>query len=64
MLALSQSGRTPDVVDYVERAAGRGAYTIAITNDVDSPLAQVADAIEHFRFLIRCHVITPSLFRR
>jgi glucosamine--fructose-6-phosphate aminotransferase (isomerizing) len=45
VLALSQSGRTPDVVDYVERAAGRGAYTIAVTNDVGSPLAQVADAV-------------------
>ncbi len=45
VLALSQSGRTPDVVDYVERAAGRGAYTIAVTNDADSPLAQVADAV-------------------
>lgn len=45
VLALSQSGRTPDVVAYVERASRRGAFTIAATNDSDSPLASVADAL-------------------
>jgi glucosamine--fructose-6-phosphate aminotransferase (isomerizing) len=45
VLALSQSGRTPDVLDYVERARGRGAFTVAITNDVASPLAQAAEAV-------------------
>ena len=45
VLALSQSGRTPDVLDYLERAAGRGALTIAATNDESSPLAQLADAV-------------------
>jgi glucosamine--fructose-6-phosphate aminotransferase (isomerizing) len=45
VLALSQSGRTPDVVDYVERARRRGAFTVAITNDVDSPLAEAAEAV-------------------
>ena len=39
VLALSQSGRTPDVVEYVERARTRGAFTIAITNDPESALA-------------------------
>jgi glucosamine--fructose-6-phosphate aminotransferase (isomerizing) len=45
VLALSQSGRTPDVVAYAERASRRGAFTIAATNDADSPLASVADAL-------------------
>jgi glutamine---fructose-6-phosphate transaminase (isomerizing) len=45
VLALSQSGRTPDVVDYVERARGRGAYTVAVTNDPASVLAEAADAV-------------------
>jgi glucosamine--fructose-6-phosphate aminotransferase (isomerizing) len=45
VLGLSQSGRTPDVVEYVQRAAGRGAYTIAVTNDPDSPLAAASDAV-------------------
>ena len=33
VVALSQSGRTPDVLDYVERARSRGAFTVAVTND-------------------------------
>ena len=32
IVALSQSGETPDVLAYVERARARGALTIAITN--------------------------------
>ena len=45
VLALSQSGRTPDVVDYLERARTRGAYTVAITNDPESVLATAAEAV-------------------
>ena len=45
VLALSQSGRTPDVVRYVERARSRGALTIALTNEVGSPLAEAAEAV-------------------
>ena len=33
VLGLSQSGQTPDVLEYVERARARGAFTIGITND-------------------------------
>jgi glucosamine--fructose-6-phosphate aminotransferase (isomerizing) len=44
VLALSQSGQTPDVVDYVERARARGALTVALTNDPGSALEDVADA--------------------
>jgi glutamine---fructose-6-phosphate transaminase (isomerizing) len=43
VVALSQSGRTPDVVAYVERAKERGALTIAVTNDPGSELARAAD---------------------
>jgi len=43
VVALSQSGRTPDVVTYVERARERGALTIALTNDPDSELARRAE---------------------
>jgi glutamine---fructose-6-phosphate transaminase (isomerizing) len=45
VLALSQSGRTPDVIRYVERARGSGAFTVAITNDAESALASAADAV-------------------
>src|SRR5919197_6025256 len=33
VLALSQSGRTPDVVEYVRHAREHGAFTVAVTND-------------------------------
>ena len=44
-LGLSQSGRTPDVVQYVERARRAGAYTVAVTNDPSSELATVAEDV-------------------
>jgi glutamine---fructose-6-phosphate transaminase (isomerizing) len=44
-IALSQSGRTPDVLEYVVRARRRGAFTVAITNDPESALAHEAEAV-------------------
>ena len=44
VVALSQSGRTPDVVEYVERARAAGAFTVAVTNDPSSALAERAEA--------------------
>ena len=44
VIGLSQSGRTPDVVEYVRRARIAGAFTIAVTNDTESELAEVAEA--------------------
>jgi glucosamine--fructose-6-phosphate aminotransferase (isomerizing) len=43
VVALSQSGRTPDVVEYTRRAREHGAPTFAITNDEGSELAAVAE---------------------
>jgi glutamine---fructose-6-phosphate transaminase (isomerizing) len=45
VIALSQSGRTPDVVEYVERARAAGALTVALTNDPASELAIQAEAV-------------------
>ncbi len=45
VVALSQSGRTPDVVDYTERARRQGALTIALTNDPDSALAGACELV-------------------
>ncbi len=45
VVAISQSGRTPDVVDYVRAARGRAAFTVAVTNDEGSPLAASADVV-------------------
>jgi glucosamine--fructose-6-phosphate aminotransferase (isomerizing) len=45
VVALSQSGETPDVVEYVRRARERGAFTVALTNNGSSTaLAEAADA--------------------
>jgi glucosamine--fructose-6-phosphate aminotransferase (isomerizing) len=43
VIGLSQSGETPDVVDYVERARAGGALTVAVTNGPDSELGRAAD---------------------
>jgi glucosamine--fructose-6-phosphate aminotransferase (isomerizing) len=42
-LAVSQSGRSPDLVDSLSAARERGALTVAVTNAIDSPLAQAAE---------------------
>ena len=44
VIGLSQSGQTPDVVEYLLRARKAGAFTVAITNDADSDLAAAAEA--------------------
>lgn len=43
VIGLSQSGETPDVVDYVQRARARGALTVAVTNGPESELGRAAD---------------------
>jgi glucosamine--fructose-6-phosphate aminotransferase (isomerizing) len=45
VLALSQSGRTPDVLEDVERARRGGAFTIGVTNEPDSDLASATEAV-------------------
>jgi glucosamine--fructose-6-phosphate aminotransferase (isomerizing) len=45
VLALSQSGRTRDVVAYLQRAREAGAFTVAVTNDPASELAEAAEAV-------------------
>ncbi len=44
-VAFSFSGGTIDVLHALEVSAHAGAFTVAITNDVDSPLAQAADVV-------------------
>jgi glucosamine--fructose-6-phosphate aminotransferase (isomerizing) len=44
VVGLSQSGQTPDVLEYVRRARAAGAFTIALTNDPSSELAAAAEA--------------------
>lgn len=42
-LAVSQSGKSPDIVEMVRNAARGGALTVALTNDPVSPLAETSD---------------------
>ena len=43
VIAISQSGRSPDIVNQVKSARASGAMCVALVNDQQSPLAQVAD---------------------
>lgn len=43
VLAISQSGRSPDLLSAAEQARANGAFLIALVNDEDSPLAALAD---------------------
>lgn len=45
VIGISQSGRSPDVVSVLTSARTQGRPTIAITNDVLSPLADAADVV-------------------
>ncbi len=43
VVAVSQSGASPDIVEPVNRARAAGAVTVAVTNSADSPLANAAE---------------------
>ncbi|MEO8686925.1 MAG: SIS domain-containing protein [Solirubrobacteraceae bacterium] len=41
-VGVSQSGRTPEIADTLERVGAAGAATVGITNEAGSPLAEAA----------------------
>ena len=43
VIGISQSGRSPDICDVLQRARAQGALTLAITNNPTSLLAQSAE---------------------
>ncbi len=45
VVGISQSGRSPDVVETVAAATRAGVPTLAIVNDVESPLARAAERV-------------------
>lgn len=45
VVGISQSGRSPDVVETVASARRDGSPTLAIVNDPESPLARAADEV-------------------
>lgn len=42
-VAISQSGKSPDLITNLEQAKASGALTLALVNQEDSPLARAAD---------------------
>ena len=44
-LAISQSGKSPDLLSAAQAAKDGGAYLVALVNAEDSPLAELADAV-------------------
>lgn len=48
-LAVSQSGQSPDIVQTAQAAVAGGAFTVALTNDTESPLAGAASAVVGIR---------------
>ena len=42
-LAISQSGRSPDLLHLAEAARAGGATTVALLNDIESPLAEICE---------------------
>ncbi len=44
-LAISQSGRSPDLLAQAEAARRGGAQVVVLVNDTDSPLARLADLL-------------------
>jgi glutamine---fructose-6-phosphate transaminase (isomerizing) len=43
VVGISQSGQSPDIVSVLKEGRNQGQRTLAITNSLDSPLAEVAD---------------------
>lgn len=44
-LAISQSGRSPDLLATVDAYRSAGAHVVALVNDAESPLAEAADVL-------------------
>ena len=45
VVAVSQSGKSPDIVRVIQEGRAQGCLTLTITNAPDSPLAQAADLV-------------------
>ncbi|MDC8829808.1 glucosamine-6-phosphate deaminase NagB-II [Alteromonas gilva] len=44
VIVISQSGRSPDILNQAKVAKQGGAYTVALVNDATSPLAETCDS--------------------
>lgn len=57
-IAISNTGRTEETIQMLERAKSAGALTVAVTNNPESPLAQLAD--EHIATLANEQFLQPD----
>jgi glucosamine--fructose-6-phosphate aminotransferase (isomerizing) len=48
-LAVSQSGKSPDLIAEARAARESGAFTLAVVNDASSPLAEACEAVLDIR---------------
>lgn len=62
VIAVSQSGQSPDIVAVVEEGRRQGALTLAITNDPDSPLARAAEHVVPLRAGAECSVAATKTY--
>jgi glutamine---fructose-6-phosphate transaminase (isomerizing) len=62
VLGISQSGRSPDVVEVVAEARRQGRPTAAITNDAESPLALAAEHVIALRAGAEASVAATKTF--
>jgi glucosamine--fructose-6-phosphate aminotransferase (isomerizing) len=45
VVGVSQSGQSPDIISVLEEGRRQGAFTLAITNDPDSPLSKASEFV-------------------
>jgi glucosamine--fructose-6-phosphate aminotransferase (isomerizing) len=45
VIGISQSGQSPDIVEVVREGRRQGAFTLAVTNEAASPLAEAAEVV-------------------
>jgi len=49
VIAISQSGQSPDIVSVISEGKRQGRPTVAITNEIGSPLSRAADSVISLR---------------
>jgi glucosamine--fructose-6-phosphate aminotransferase (isomerizing) len=62
VLAISQSGRSPDLLTAAKQARSKGAFLVAIVNDEQSPLADIADLVIPLAAGRECSVAASKSF--
>jgi len=61
-IAISQSGKSPDLIANLEWAKAAGARTLAVVNQEDSPLARAADWVLPVRAGPECSVAATKSY--